>query len=225
MNSIKLLDLCCGAGGAAMGYYLAAQLLGKEIVITGIDIKPQSNYPFNFIQADALSYLTEHWESFTHIHASPPCQLYTNATAKHRSVGKIYSDLQDYITPFLETIPQPSVIENVLQSPIRADLTLRGDMFGLKVIRRRKFQLNNWFMMQPLKPQLRGQVLTGDFVSVFGKEHSAPNGARLKGFEEQTILESWKYAMKMPWTTKVKELSEAIPPAYTNYIGLHLFTL
>ena len=77
MTEIKLLDLCCKAGGAAMGYKQAADDLGIKITITGIDIEPQPNYPFNFIQADAVEYLRNNWQNYTHVHASPPCQAYS----------------------------------------------------------------------------------------------------------------------------------------------------
>lgn len=85
----------------------------------------------------------------TYIHASPPCQLYSNSTAvaKSKNPEKEYSNICVDIKDYLRSINKPSVIENVLQAPIRNDIVLNGDMFRLKVLRSRKFELNNWFMM------------------------------------------------------------------------------
>ena len=69
----RLLDLFCGAGGAGMGYHRAG------FDVTGVDIKPQKNYPFAFVQGDALAYVREHGHEYDAIHASPPCQAYTRA--------------------------------------------------------------------------------------------------------------------------------------------------
>ena len=80
-TKIKLLDLCAKAGGCSVGYFQSAQDLGFEIEITGIDIEPQPNYPYNFIQTDAVAYLKKNYKKYTHIHASPPCQKYSNSTA------------------------------------------------------------------------------------------------------------------------------------------------
>jgi len=77
---MKLLDLFCGAGGAAVGYHRAGF---DEIV--GVDIRPQKNYPFAFVQADALEYLAEHAHEFDAIHASPPCQAYSHSRRRRRA--------------------------------------------------------------------------------------------------------------------------------------------
>ncbi|WP_395043141.1 hypothetical protein [Flavobacterium sp.] len=200
IKKIKLLDLCCKAGGCTVGYYQASQELGYDIEITGIDIEPQPNYPYNFIQTDAVAYLKKNYKKYTHIHASPPCQLYSNSTAvaKARNPEKEYSNILVEIQEFLHKIYTPSVIENVLQAPIRKDIVLNGDMFKLKVIRSRKFELNNWFMMQPFKPK------------------------RFK-IEGNNIMEVWSNAMNIHWMKTREELAESIPPAYTKYIGINFF--
>jgi DNA (cytosine-5)-methyltransferase 1 len=222
---IKLLDLCCKAGGASMGYYQGAKDLGMEIQIVGIDIEPQPNYPFNFIEADAVEYLERFHKNYTHIHASPPCQMYSNSTAKIRMNGKLYRDNLAEIRELMIQVKKPGVIENVPQAPMAKDLVLRGDMFGLKVLRKRHFELVNWFMMKPGLPTKKGQVKAGDYVSVFGNANLQTGCKRLKGFEDKTIMESWKHAMGCEWMKKDRELAEAIPPAYTRYISHNFFTL
>ena len=83
---MRLLDLFCGAGGAAMGYHRAGF---DEIV--GVDIKPQPRYPFEFVQADAMTYPLD---GFDAIHASPPCQAYSVGSARWRASGeREYPDL------------------------------------------------------------------------------------------------------------------------------------
>ena len=82
-----LLDIYCKGGGASKGYSEA----GFKII--GVDIEPQKNYPFEFYQDDAINFLNKHWHEFDAIHASPPCQKYSNSTAYMRSKGKEYPDL------------------------------------------------------------------------------------------------------------------------------------
>jgi len=226
VNQIRLLDLCCGAGGAAMGYYQAAQKMGIHITITGIDINEQPNYPFNFIKTDAVEYIKQFGKLYTHVHASPPCQKWSNSTALQRANGKEYPDIVDPIRNEMLKFGIPCIIENVLQAPIASDVILRGDMFGLKVLRKRKFELINWFMLKPGMPIKRGSVIEGDYVSVFGKAAWIKSGKmkvagqKMPKFKKKTIMETWKYAMGIDWKISNKELSEAIPPAYTNYLGL-----
>lgn len=222
MSGIVLYDLCCKAGGCSVGYYRAAKALGKKITIVGVDIEPQPNYPYDFVLGDAVEFL-KHNQNCTHIHASPPCQEYTKATANQRKQGKKYTDITEPMSKLMYETGKPGVMENVMQAPIRPDIILRGDVFGLKVIRKRKFELINWWMMQPEFPRLRGKVKDGDFVSVFGNANLQKDCKRLKGFEDQTIIASWKHAMGIDWMSKDYELSNAIPPAYTEYIGIEFF--
>ena len=224
-KKIQLLDLCCKAGGCSVGYYRIAKQLGYDIEITGVDIEPQPNYPFNFIQGCALKYLKKNYKKYTHIHASPPCQLYSNSTAvnKVKNPEKEYSDILIPITEFLRQIKIPNVIENVLQAPIRKDIVLNGDMFKLKVIRSRKFETNNFFMMQPLKPKRLGTVKNGDYAMCVGNgQLKVKNGKRFN-VPGNNIIEVWSNAMGINWMTNYKELAEAIPPAYTEYIGYYFF--
>lgn len=223
---IRLLDLCCKAGGCSVGYWQAAQDLGVNIEITGVDIEHQNNYPFNFIQADAIEFIKTNWHNYTHIHASPPCQKYSNASAYMRSKGKKYPDIIAEIRTLMNSTGLPGVIENVPTAPVRPDIVLRGDLFGLKVLRKRHFELINWWAMNPILPQKRGTVYDGDYVSVYGKAGIKKSGnyrAAQPKFKKRTIKETWKFAMGIDWMQKDTELAEAIPPAYTRYIGKEFF--
>lgn len=223
---IKLLDLCCKAGGAAMGYFKAALELGLDIEIIGVDIEEQPNYPFKFIKADAVEFLKKNWKRFTHIHASPPCQKYSCSTAQYRNQGKEYRDILKELTELMYKLCIPGVIENVQTAPIRPDVVLRGDMFGLKVLRVRHFENVNWFMMNPMKPKKIGSVREGDYCCIIGKgSWTASRNDKKPKFAEGTIRETWSKAMGIDWYMKDVEISEAIPPAYTKYIGKEFFRL
>jgi DNA (cytosine-5)-methyltransferase 1 len=141
---MKLLDLFCGAGGAAMGYYRA----GFED-ITGVDNKPQPNYPFEFILGDALEYVIDHGAEFDVIHASPPCQAYS--ITKSLPWVDDYPELIEPLRNLLKETDKPYVIENVLGAPLINPLELCGSMFGLPLIRHRLFECNPpiWFPPQP----------------------------------------------------------------------------
>lgn len=126
----RLLDLFCGAGGTAMGYYQA----GFEVI--GVDMNPQPHFPFEFIQADAMTFPIE---GFDVIHASPPCQLYS---AANRFVRRPYPDLVGPIRQRIRHTGLPYVIENVPGAPLLNPGTLCGTMFGLSVYRHRLFESN-----------------------------------------------------------------------------------
>lgn len=210
-----LLDLFCGAGGAAMGYHRA----GFDVV--GVDINPQPNYPFEFIQDDAIAYLraghAEH-NPFAAIHASPPCQHYT---LMQRSNPSEYRDKHPDLVPsvrhLLEASGLPYVIENVVGAPMNSPLLLCGEMFGLNVIRHRLFETNIFIWQPPHLPHRgntkcyrHGKLYDGPYYAVYG------TGG------ERGSLDEWRTAMDMSWCREKREISEAIPPAYTEYIGVQL---
>ena len=118
MKKPKLLDLYCKAGGAGMGYSLA----GFEV--TGIDIQPQPNYPFRFIQYDAVAYLRRYGHLYDAIHASPPCQFASRSTAPHRANNKEYFNLIPKTRAVLDKCGKPYVIENVKNAGLRPDIIL-----------------------------------------------------------------------------------------------------
>lgn len=201
----RLLDLFCGAGGAAMGYHRA----GFEVV--GVDIKPQPHYPFEFWQADALDYLAftgrDVAPMFDAVHASPPCQRYSVLTRNPEN----HPDLIGPVRTLLEQTGLPYVIENVPPAPLRRDLVLHGGMFGLRVHRRRVFE-SNCLLLSVVAPR------AADPVGVYG--HAGGRSTR-DGEKGRGSTEAWREAMGIDWMTG-KELAEAIPPAYTEFIGEQL---
>lgn len=213
----RLLDLFCGAGGAAMGYSRA----GFEVV--GVDIAAQPNYPFEFHQADALAVLSTtfpHIFSFDAIHASPPCQHYSDL-AKRNGNADAWPDLIPEVRRLLEKTGLPYIIENVEGAPLIDPVMLCGTQFpGLRVIRHRLFEANfpiaprSFHPKHPLvfthdKRKAHYGLLNQDeaFVQVTGGGNCSVKNAR--------------EAMGIDWMTK-DELNEAIPPAYTEYLGIQL---
>jgi DNA (cytosine-5)-methyltransferase 1 len=218
---MRILDVFSCAGLAAIGYHQA----GFEVV--GVDINPMPRYPYTHIQSDALDILkdVEFCRKFDAIHASPPCQKYSQSTAMFRAKGKVYPDLLAQTRTALDKIGLPYIIENVPNAPIRPDIILYGFMFALNVIRRRHFELGNWWAMQPGIKKMVGSVKDGDFVTVIGKQgyrkyKGLPKGWRPK-FDQGNGLKTWHFAMGIPpgFWFKDTEISEGIPPAYTKYIG------
>ena len=285
----RLLDLFSGAGGAAMGYHRA----GFDVV--GVDIRPQPNYPFEFVQADALEVLSDllrerrldrqltHAElvaapiqeledrvsdfvlgagvgvggfyvqvdedlagheapsvgvaadsakpafrvkDFDAIHASPPCQAYTSLRVMHNARG----DHPDLVGPTRELLQEtglPYVIENVPGAPIATVTRLCGSSFGLGVEahdgwrqlrRHRYFETTFSFMSPPCQH-------SGPTIGLYGahaRDRRRVNGMAGRDFPDRDKLELGRKAMGMPWAQKWRELSEAIPPAYTEFIGHQL---
>jgi DNA (cytosine-5)-methyltransferase 1 len=201
----RLLDLFCGAGGAGMGYHRA----GFEVV--GVDINPQPRYPFEFHHGDALEYLAAHGHEFDVIHASPPCQAYSEATPiEYR---QFHPDLIKPTQELLQKVGKPYVIENVeaARKHLVSPLMLCGSMFGLKVWRHRYFEISPIWIMSPFSCRHAGRPLS---------IHPGSNARANRDNPIPTIQES-RAAMEINWMTG-SELSEAIPPAYTEFIGRQL---
>lgn len=204
----RCLDLFCGAG---MGYHRA----GFEVV--GVDIKPQPHYPFEFHQADALEYLAEHGAEFDCIHASPPCQAHSVASIVHKNRGKKYISLVSATRESLLAVCRPFVIENVPGAPMINPVVLCGTMFGLGVFRHRLFESNN-FIFAPDHLPHNGKIGDGKYYSVAGGAGRWKSwGKVLRNVTKGTVAE-WREAMGIDWMTG-KELTQAIPPAYTEFIG------
>lgn len=213
MKTPRLLDLFSGAGGAAEGYHRA----GFEV--TGIDIAPQPHYPFIFLAGDALRADLTQYDA---IHASPPCQNYCWSTAKHRAHGKVYPDLIDATRDLLIASGKPYVIENVPTAPLINPTYLEGPMFGLNVIRRRCFE-TNWWLPQPMflkrKPPIMQQSKRDPRVFIQKSAYCSVAGNGADGWSCRVA--DWKKAMGIDWMTR-GEIKQAIPPAYTEYIGRYL---
>lgn len=227
----RILDLFCCGGGASMGYHRA----GFEVI--GVDIEPQPDYPFEFIHADATALrrdLAGCWHEdpnlsslpgrqprclgkFDAIHMSPPCQA-SCALTKGTNKGREHPQLIPTMREWAAGTGLPTVLENVQGSDLRRDLTLCGEMFGLDVIRHRYFEVEGFVVPQPEHKPHRGRVRgwrhgtyhDGPYVAVYGD-----------GGGKGSIAE-WQQAMGIDWTTDRKTLAEAIPPAYTEYVGTWL---
>jgi DNA (cytosine-5)-methyltransferase 1 len=211
----RLLDLFCGAGGAAMGYHRA----GFDVV--GVDIAPQPHYPFEFHQADALTWPLD---GFDAIHASPPCQHYTRLRTLPWLRDRVY---WQSIPPVLDRIAAtavPWVIENVesraAMNALGSAWVLCGAMFGLRwddgreLYRHRVFASSE-FMLAPGHPKHQTVLVPGRLLKDRGRLN---NGYVVGG--HQNGLRAMN-ALGIDWMTGA-ELSQAIPPAYTEWIGAQL---
>jgi len=197
------LDLYSCAGGAGMGYALA----GYDV--TGVDINPQPHYPFRFVQGDALEYVEAHGREYDLIHASPPCQRFVR-TAKQSGTSENHPDLISATRAALIATGRPYVIENVPDAPLENAILLCGTMFDLRVIRHRRFETCPTLYWPPAPcrhpkdgPGRRGNEGKGEYISVYG--HFAN-------------LAKARKAMGIDWMTQA-ELAQAIPPAYTRWLG------
>jgi DNA (cytosine-5)-methyltransferase 1 len=211
----KLLDLFCCAGGAATGYKRA----GFDVV--GVDIKPQPNYPFPFVKADVLELDLKFISTFDAVHASPPCQSYSDL-AKRNGNADAWPRLIDPIRDMLVRSGLLYVIENVEGAPLRNPVMLCGTMFtGLRVLRHRLFEAN--FPILTPKHGTHPKVHTFDKrKSHYGKTNDMVDFVQVTGGGNCTIAAA-RDAMGIDWMTK-NELNEAIPPAYTRLIGKQLLS-
>ena len=211
---MRLLDLYCGAGGAGRGYHRAG------FDVTGIDLLEQKHYPHTFIRGDVLN-LDPHWiaSEFDAVHASPPCQAHTGL--KHAPGGKLHADLIPATRQLLKRTGLPYVIENVVGAPLIAPITLCGSMFGLaageyQLRRHRLFEIN-WNI--PKVPECRH---TTPVIGVYGGHvrcRSSAHGGRLsRDFPDADKKKLAQVAMGIDWMT-MNEMSQAIPPMYTDWIG------
>ena len=207
---MKLLDLYCGVGGASAGY----AAVGFEV--TGIDLKHGKRYPYTYIKGDVLQYLKDFdfLQSFDVIHASPPCQTHSITQHLRNAQGKTTSkvDLIPQTRAALIASGKPYIIENVPGSPLVNPIQLCGSAFDLKVRRHRLFESN-----MSLQGSICNHKAQGRPVGVYGSlKDEIP-----KGGKTAINIEEARQAMGISWAIWT-ELVEAIPPAYTKYLGLQI---
>ena len=193
-----------------MGYHRA----GFEVV--GVDIEPQPHYPFEFIQADALEFIAQHGHEFDVIHASPPCQAYSTLKGLCK---KQYPVLIGAVRELIQRTRRPYIIENVMGAKpyLEQPFFLCGSSFGLGVWRHRLFETKPFILLKPpcchkLFP--RPLDVTGTGGPLKGKRKKPGGGISRK---PKNMAEAGS-AMGIDWMTR-SELSQAIPPAYTEWIG------
>jgi C-5 cytosine-specific DNA methylase len=208
----RLLDLFCGAGGAARGYQMAG------FYITGVDIRPQPRYCGDaFHQADALEFLAEHGADFDVIHASPPCQAYSVCSVLPQC-DREYPNLLAPTRELLIAAGRPFIIENVVGAPFLHWGQLCGEMFGLPLFRHRRFE-SNICLLYPVHERHRGRIGFNGYCCVAGH---GDGGRRTRVAADHRTKAAWERSMGIDWMSKY-ELSQAIPPAYAEYVGRQLY--
>ena len=213
-SPFRLLDLFCCEGGAGMGYHRAG------FDITGVDIEPQPNNPHRFILGDALEYLRAHGHEYDAIHASPPCQAYSKAL-RHMAAPKPM--LIDAVREAMQDTGKPWIIENVVGAPLANDsdlfgahgVELCGSMFGLPVYRHRIFETSFPLPRPPACDHSRHAM----------NPHSVAGRQRIYEAHGRADPEKlWARAMGVEWMSR-HGARQAVPPAFTHWIGERLATL
>ncbi len=209
----RLLDLFCCAGGAAVGYDEA----GFDVY--GVDIDPQPNYPYPMEVRDAMTLPVAFLREFDAIHASPPCQAYSDLAARTGN-GDAWPRLIEPVREMLQESGKPYIIENVEGAPLQDYSVLCGTMFpGLRVIRHRLFETSFPMLVPAHRPHPLVHTLDKR-KSHYGLTNEWMDYVSVNGGGNCTIAAA-KDAMGIPWMTK-KEINEAIPPAYTRFVGAAL---
>lgn len=220
-----LIDLYCGEGGAAWGYYLA----GWDVI--GVDDKPQRRYPFRCFQANVLALPAWFLALAAALHASPPCQGLTemnNDKSKHLNLIPETREL-------LESTGKPYTIENVpgARAHLHDPVSLMGQMFDMHIVtsKRTRFDLErerlfetNWPLQPPWNPGRScpvANVFGGHLRARSGDYRTGKGTGRTVDFPSEDRPSLAKCLMEMPWAT-MAGMSEAVPPPYTEYIGAQL---
>jgi DNA (cytosine-5)-methyltransferase 1 len=217
----RLLDLFCGAGGCSVGYARA----GFQVV--GVDNAPQPRYPYEFVQADALTFPLDGYDV---IHASPPCQLFSQATSKEAR-----DNHPDYLRPILDRLREHGglwVVENVPGAPMPGALTLCGSEFGMAAIdrdgRELRLRRHRLFLSSVLLMGAGGCHCANDrhykrIGGVYGGgsvDRARARNTRRGGYTPHRLVRAALLGIDWPMTER--EVNQAIPPAYTQHIGEQL---
>jgi len=200
--TLRALDLFCGGGGASAG------LVRAGFDVTGVDLHPQPQYPYRFVRAD---WREVNLRGYDFVWASPPCQAHTQL----RGLGKAKPDDVDHIPAVraaLRACGAPWCIENVLGAPLLSPVTLCGSMFGLDVRRHRLFEAS--FPIRPLACKCRGRRN----IAVYSKR---PRDRLPDGVIRARDVEHGRQAMGIDWLDW-RGLTQAIPPAYSEYVAREL---
>lgn len=224
----RLLDLFCGAGGAAVGYARA----GFEVV--GVDFQNMDRYPFEFHQMNAMAVLRGAHSikprDFDVIHASPPCQAYSITKHAH---NRTHPDLVPETLELLREIGVPWVCENVVGAPLTDAVTLCGSMFDLtawdhyieqmvQLKRHRLFQSSEYIMAPGPCRHVKGMRVGGVYGGAWSKNRTLdPTVKRTGGYAPPDDVQ--RVLMGIDWMTR-QQLNQAIPPSYTEWIGAQLLT-
>lgn len=215
-----LLDLFCCEGGAAMGYHRA----GFDVI--GVDIEPQPRYPFTFHQADAIEFVREHGREFDAIHASPPCQLYSITKNAHSAA---HPDLLEPTREALIETGRPYIIENVPGAPLIDPVMLCGTMFGLRALdtdgtelalrRHRLFETSFPIPLAPAPCAHDSTPVGGSYSGSRNRKPEDRDKARRGGYTPAFSVRA--ELMGADWMS-MHGLGQAIPPAYTEWLGREL---
>lgn len=216
-----LLDLYCGEGAAAVGYWLA----GWQIVGVDSDGNRGRYYPFTFIEGDAIEFLTAYGSHYDVIHASPPCQRYTHGNVTGTQAER-HPDLIGPTRDALIDTGKPYIIENVPRAPLIDPIVLCGTMFDLTtkdddgtdlyLRRHRLFEANFTIRAPRLCWHPPDVQWAGSYGGARNNKDDARNirhGGYVPSKERQAEL------LGITWRTTLKGLQQAIPPAYTRWLG------
>ncbi|OEJ59701.1 hypothetical protein BGM19_18640 [Streptomyces agglomeratus] len=204
----RVLDTFCCSGGMAMGFHQA----GFDVV--GVDIEPQPEYPFTFVQGDAIDYIRAHGADFDLIHGSPPCQAWSPLNAYNH---KTYPELIAPARHAMRATGRPYVIENVeaAHGQLLDPVMLCGPMFGLHLYRHRLFETGGFTLTPPPHSAHQERCTRNGYLPTPGKPFMTITGGR----HSRAWQRAAAHAMGTPWITTIRGVCEAIPPAYSQHIG------
>lgn len=213
MSRPRLLDAFCGEGGASVGYHRA----GFDVVGVDLSAKALRRYPFPSVRADAVWFIREHGHEFDIVAGSPPCKAHNDL---QRQWKRDHPNLIPPTRAAMISTGRPWVIENVEGAPLIEPLVLCGAAFLLGAIcadgvgrhlrRHRLFESN--------VPLMGGGCAcpAGQSLGIYG---TGGGGQMTRGYKADRAEAA--EALGVDWMTRAG-LSQAIPPAYTEFLGAQL---